>query len=422
VRIAQVKRTLFVTLAVLGVASGVRAAAGPPLRLLALTGGGLGSASRLVALEPRTLRPLGESLALPGWAFGREWSRSPDGDRIALVPKPSETNERLFVIGVRGSPRVLARLPLPGEDVCRVAWPSARRLLLVLTRGAACYTVIESARVLVVDPLRGRVVAHRQLSRRATVVATARTRDGLALLLASPARLSGARLVLVGVGGTRTIPLPSLRALPRPLDKSVLATAIGLAVDRKNGRAYLVEPAGRVLDVSLTTGRVRVHTLPLRKPAAAAKGIVSTVVQARWLGRGILAVTGVRRTPSDRLLPLGLRLTDTRRWRSRLVDAEATGMVYAGTTILAFQPSFDQLRAGTTAIGVRGYSIGGLIRFRAFAGKPITVVGVQGHYAYVAGPEGSAHPVVDIRDGRIEPADPKAISISPFELLAGTSP
>jgi hypothetical protein len=42
------------------------------------------------------------------------------GDRIALVPKPSETNQRLFVIGIRGSPRVLARLPLPGEDVCRL--------------------------------------------------------------------------------------------------------------------------------------------------------------------------------------------------------------------------------------------------------------------------------------------------------------
>jgi hypothetical protein len=251
---------------------------------------------------------------------------------------------------------------------------------------------------------------------------TARTRDGLALLLAHPARLSGARLVLVGAGGTRTIPLPSLRALPRPLDKSVLGTAIGLAVDRENGRAYLVEPEGRVMDVNLASGRVSVHALPLRKPGAAAKGIVSTVVQARWLGHGLLVVTGVRRTPSDRLRPLGLRLTDTRSWRSRVVDAEATGIVYAGTTIVAFQPYFDQLRAGTTPIGVRGYSIGGLIRFRAFAGKPITVVGVQGHYAYVAGPEGSAHPVVDIRDGLIEPTDPKAISISPFELLAVTNP
>jgi hypothetical protein len=339
-----------------------------------------------------------------------------------VIGSPSETTERLFVIGIRGSPRVLARLPLPGEDVCRVAWPTARRLLLVLTRGPACTTVIESARVLVVDPLRGRVIAHRPLSGRATVVVTARTRDGLALLLAPPARLSGARLVLVGAAGTCTIPLPSLRALPRPLDKSVLRTAVGLAVDRENGRAYLVEPEGRVMAVNLASGRVSMHALPLRKPAAAAKGIVSTVVQARWLGRGLLAVTGVRRTPSDRLLPLGLRLTDTRNWRSRLVDAEATGIIYAGTTVLAFQPYFDQLRAGTTAIGVRGYTTGGAIRFRAFAGKPITFVGVQGHYAYAAGPEGSAHPIVDIRDGSIEPPDPKAISISPLELLAGTNP
>jgi hypothetical protein len=414
----DVRCAFLVSVALLGVANGGQAASAPPPALVALTGGELGSGSRLVGLEPRILRPAARSLALPGWAFGYEWARSPEGDRIALVPKPSETNERLFVIGTRGSLTVFARMRLPGEDVCRLAWPSPRRLLLVLTRGPACYTVIKSARVVVIDPVRGRVVARRPLSGEAVVIAAARTRDGLALLLAPAAGRSGARLVVVSEAATRTIALP-LHVSARSLDKSVLGGAIGLAVNREAGHAYLVEPAGRVLDVNLASSKVSVFEPPLRKPAAAAKGPVQSTVQALWLGRGVLAVTGVRRMASGRLLPLGLWLTDTRSWRSRLVDPMVTGMAYSGTTVLAFQPFFDQLGAGTIAIGLRGYSLGGLLRFRAFAGKPITVARVQGRYAYVAGLESSGTSVVDVSRGRVEPPDPDAISISPSELLAG---
>jgi hypothetical protein len=415
-----VKRASLVTLVLLSLVAGVHAATAPSSALLALTEGALGSGSRLVALEPRTLKPLGESLALPGWAFGYEWARSPDGSRIAVVPKPSEKNERLFVIGTRGSLGVLARMRLPGEDVCRLAWLRANQLLLVLTRGPACYTVTASARVLVVDPLRGRVVAERPLFGRAVLIAAARTRDGLALLLAPSAGRRGARLVLVAAARTRTIPLPGLQVSPRSLDKSVLGGAIGLAVDREHGHAYVVEPDGRVIDVSLASRKVAAHALPLRKPAAASKGSVESSVQALWLGRGVLAITGARRSPSGRLLPIGLRLTDTRSWRSRLVDVGATGIAHSGTTVLAFQPFFDQLGAGITAIGLRGYTLGGLIRFRAYAGKPITVVRVQGRYAYALGPVGM--PVVDVSRGRVEPSHPDAVSISPFELLAGTGP
>jgi predicted lipid-binding transport protein (Tim44 family) len=96
-----------------------------------------------------------------------------------------------------------------------------------------------------------------------------------------------------------------------------------------------------------------------------------------------------------------------------------TGMAYSGSTVLAFQPFFNQLGAGTTAIGFRGYSLGGLLRFRAFAGKPITIARVQGRYAYAAGQASSGTSVVDVSRGRVEPPHPDAISISPSELLAG---
>jgi hypothetical protein len=413
-----VNRALLVSLVLLGgVATSARAASDPSPALLALTGGELGKGSRLVALDPVTLQPRAEGLALPGWAFGYEWARSPDGSRIALVPKPSETNERLFIIGARGSLAVFVRVWLPGEDVCRLAWPSARRLVLVLTRGPACYTMTKRARLLVVDPLRGRVVKKRWLFGRELVMATARTRDGLALLLAPRARRIGARLLLVSEARTRTIALP-LHVSPRALDKSSLGGAIGLAVNREDGHAYLVEPDGGLLDVNLTSGKVSAYTPPLRNPAAAEKGPVQSIVQTLYVARGVLAITGVRRTGNGRLLPLGLRLTDTRTWRSKLVDPMATGMAYLGNTVLAFQPFFDQLGAGTTAIGLRGYSLDGQMRFRILAGKPITVTRVQGQYGYAAGPSGTS--VVDVRRGALEPTHPDALAISPFELLAGT--
>jgi hypothetical protein len=260
-------------------------------------------------------------------------------------------------------------------------------------------------------------VTQRALPAPAIVVASARTRDGLALLLGSPAGLDGARLLLIGAAGTRTIPLPTLQAPPRPLDKSSTGSAIGLAIDHENLRAYMVEQEGRVMVVDLSSGKVTMRALPLRQPARAAKGISATAVQAIWLGQGLLALTGVRRVPSGRLAPMGLRLLDTRSWRTRLLEADATGMAHVGATLLAYQPQFDQLGPKAHAIGLRGYRVDGSIRFRAFSGQPITVVGSHAGYAYAGGlgPGG----IVDVPNGRVELPHPDAVSISTRELLAG---
>jgi hypothetical protein len=64
---------------------------------------------------------------------------------------------------------------------------------------------------------------------------------------------------------------------------------------------------------------------------------------------------------------------------------EASGIVVAGTTLLAFQPSFDQFGGGIRSIGLRGYRLDGSIRFHALDGRPIVAARAQGHYAYVAG-------------------------------------
>jgi hypothetical protein len=362
-------------------------AAAAPARVLALTGGAIGSNSRLVPLDSVTLVQRGSGLSLPGWAFGVEWGRSPDRSQVALVPKPSETDEALFVIATSGRLSTLSRLSVPGEDVCRLAWPSARLILLVVTRGPACYQPITSARVVVVDPLRGRVVAQRPLSGPATIVASASTPDGLALVL-GPAP----RLAIVSATHTRVFAMPSVRSPLRPLDKGAGA-AVGLAVDPAGDRAYVVEPSGRITELDLATGRTSVHEPVLRRPAVLEKGATGSIVNAVWAGRRSLAISGARRV-GGRLVPAGLRLVDTLTWRSRLLDARASGVAYVRGTILAYQP----LAPRTPPIGLRAFTRAGGKLFNAFAGEHVTRVLSERDYAYVAGAGLGA--IVDVHTGR----------------------
>jgi hypothetical protein len=146
------------------------------------------------------------------------------------------------------------------------------------------------------------------------------------------------------------------------------------------------------------------------------------VVQALSLRPGLLAITGIRQEPGGRLSPLGLRLLNTRTWRVQLLEPEATGIALAGTTLLAFQPSFDQLGGRIMATGLRAYSLEGSIRFRPLDGRPIVAALGHGRYAYAAGPGPADVSVIDLNDGRVEAPDPDAVSISTFELLAGPTP
>jgi hypothetical protein len=66
--------------------------------LLALTGGALGQASQLRVLDPASLRPIGGSVRLAGWACGVAWARS--GPRIAVVTKPCAGTQPVRLVDV----------------------------------------------------------------------------------------------------------------------------------------------------------------------------------------------------------------------------------------------------------------------------------------------------------------------------------
>lgn len=271
-------RVLLGSLLIALICGSAQATAPAPLPVLALTGGGLGAASHVLALDPRTLEPEGSDLVVPGWAFGVEWARSPDGSQMALVPKPSETDERLVVVSSRPPLHVRVRLPLAGQDVCRLVWPSPRRLLAVATRGPACYSPIDGARLLVIDPTDGRIVSQRALTGPGTVVAAAPSPAGLLLLL-KPEASSALQLLVVDSTRTKTFVIPGVRSPAGPLNKAVGST-LGLSVDATRRHAYVVEPSGRISDVDLRSGAVTLHEPAARATSAVTKGIAAMAVQA----------------------------------------------------------------------------------------------------------------------------------------------
>jgi hypothetical protein len=379
--------------------------------ILALKGGELGSQSTLVALDARTLRPEGAELRLPGWAFGVEWARAPAGPRIAIVPKPSESNEHLFVVTTQNGLHVLSRLALPG-DVCRLAWASPDRLLAVVS-SPACYQPIDSAQLLVIDPAAAHIVARRTLSGPATIIAATPARGGLALLLRPQARRN-LRLLRVSAKRTRAFALAGISSPIRPLDKAVGST-IGLAIDAARHHAYVVEPDGRITDVDLANREVAVHVPRVRTTSAAAKGVAQAVVQALSPAPGVLVYSGVRRSSDGRLIPIGLRIVDTRSWRARVVDRNATGFVSAARMLMAYQPFVDQLGQEIPRIGLDLYSIDGRRLLHAFGNQQVEMISSQGRYAYASPIGGTSVLDLKTRHLDISVTDP----YTDYELLAG---
>ena len=378
--------------------------------VLALMGGGSGAGSRLVALEPRTLRPSSGDLRLPGWAFGVEWARAPAGPRIAIVPKPSESNEHLVVVTTQNGLHVLSRLALPG-DVCRLAWPSPGRLLAVVS-SPACYQPIDSAQLLVIDPAAARIVTRRPLTGPATVIAAAPAPVGLALLL-KPQTTPKLRLVLVSAARTRSFTLDGVSSPTRPLDKAVGST-IGLALDPPRQHAYVVEPNGRITDVDLANDTVAVHMPKARTTSTAAKGVSQAVVQALSPAPGVLVYSGVHRS-GGRVVPIGLRIVDTRSWHTRLVNRNATGFVYAARMLMAYQPFVDQLGRQIPRIGLDVYSIDGRRLLHAFGNQQVEMIRSQGRYAYLS-PIGGIS-VLDLSTRHLGASVTDAYT--DYELLAG---
>ena len=137
----------------------------------------------------------------------------------------------------------------------------------------------------------------------------------------------------------------------------------------------MLDSTDRVAELDLASGRVTLHSLARR---TLAKGLNGPERSARWLGNGLIALTGsnefVRGTTvgAD---PAGLELVNVRDWTTRVVDPDASAMVVAGATLLAFAP-------GQSAV-LRAYDFAGARRFELDNLGADDWIQVSGNRAYV---------------------------------------
>jgi hypothetical protein len=351
------------------------AAAAPDAPLLgAVFDGGQGHLARL---DPETLRPLQTSKFLTnGYAVGPVLS--PDGKKVALG-STSFLGARIVDVETVVSEADLRATGASGTHVAATAWPAANRLLLTATRCCPAAAVLAT-----LDPVAKSVVRVRTL--RGTPVAAARTKTGLAVLVAPAVGIGAARIALFDADRLRVfkVPVRAGRVLPRQahpngmtIGKQLLP---GLAVDPDGGAAYVLTGSNVAVEIDLATGRARSHTLARRTLAKALNG---PRLDAHWLGNGLLALTGTideaqarGNTVDYHAAPAGLTLVDVRAWTARVVDRDATTVIVAGDTILA------RGYAVRPPTSVRAFDLAGRPRFELDA-DPNAWLQAVGNRAYV---------------------------------------
>jgi hypothetical protein len=345
---------------------------------------------------------------------GGAWSFSPDESLVALAgAAPLEI--RIVDIGgmrldqVLPLPRDFARPP-EEPAVTSLAWPAERRILALVEWGAWDHALV------VIDPFERRIISREAIE--GTLVALARTHDGLALLLAPIGRIGPARLLLVDSSGDqRSIALADVPAGLETVDPQGSAQRLAipaLAVDPAGTRALVVPAAGPVAEVDLVSGRVVYHDVHepvslvgrLRnwlEPSAEAKTAEGPEREAVWVGEHLVAVFGqdTHQTAKgdEQTTPAGLALIDVRRWTKRILDEHASQSSFSAGTLLAYGTTWTDA-THERGMGLTGYGLDGRERFHLFENEPIYFLETAGPYAYVW--RGRQSPVaVDLRSGKV---------------------
>ena len=284
--------------------------------------------SIVVLHDPATLVRSGPRVRLGGNASS--WSWSPGRRYLAIASYP----QRLTIVDVAAM-RIVARVRLaPGGGVARaVTWAGDRVVAVVEAPAGVVVTAV--------DPLAGRVVRTTRLNRPFGYQFD-RLPDGLVFLLGARGRTGPVQLAVVDAEGTtRLVNVRQARV-----------GSTGLAVDPVGRRAYLAE-GERVFAVDLRT-LASSDPGPLRTLAKAPLGSERS---ARWLGNGLLAVSGLDRDATS-TRPAGLRLVDVRDRTSRTIDPAATSFTVAGRVLLV------EDRSSRRATSVTAYGFDGRQRYR----------------------------------------------------------
>jgi hypothetical protein len=292
--------------------------------------------------DPLTLARTGPRVRLGGNASS--WSWSPGRRYLAVASFP----QRLTVIEV-ATMRVVSRVRLAsgGASVRAVTWARGDRVLAVIEtpRGST---------VTAVDPLAGHVVRTTRLAR-PFAYQFGRLSDGLVFLLGARNRIGPVQLAVVDAEGmTRVVTVRQVVVGMVVWGSGRFEQRVpGLAVDPLGRKAYLVD-GERVFGVDLRTLDVS-YPGPLRTLAKVPFGVERS---ARWLGGGLLAVSGLDRDDAGGTKPAGLRLVDVRQRTTRTIDPAATTFTVAGRALLV------ESAPTRRALNVTAYGFDGRQRYR----------------------------------------------------------
>ena len=340
------------------------------------------SGGLLAWFHPVTLRMLPGRKAPLGRYYG-SWAFSADRANLAIASCGDHRSGGIRFVNARAM-RVLGDLELSrsfSDCTSSLTWLAPRRLLAVVQGGVS---------VVLVDPVARRVLRREGLP--ASPLATGRTRDELVLLLENHGSFGPARLAIVDDEARIRI-----ATVDRILAGSIVedggsdyhsrAIQPGLAVDPEGRRAFLVPHSGAVAEINLRTLAVTYHELDspsvlgraLRwlTPDAQAKVLEGPMRQARWLGDGMIAVSGVdysvtAKTNGEPQMvesPAGVTLVDTRSWTTRLLEDEASGFALAPGLVVAQGGRWDFEQDRGHGPGLRAFGLDGRERWRHRPGE-----------------------------------------------------
>ncbi len=365
--------------------------------------------SRFFAVvDPQTFSPVLRS-SLVGYDGGG-WVRSPDGKllAVAIARRGASMSSTLRFANVSTLKWVRTGVTLFG-NVRTALWPASTTIFAVV-----------GSEVETIDVVRKKVVDSRQLD--GLLLATARSADGLVLLVAPYSEIGPLRVVALGPDGSlRSVRLDRVRGGTVWDQDHAVGTRHepGLAVDPA-GMAYVVDADGLVAQVALHDLSVEYHvtssSLLARAsawltPAAHAKGANGPARTAQWLGDGLIAVTGSDEFAAKQkdgslaidIWPAGLSVIDTRDWSIRTIDARATAATVADGALLVTGGSFHYDGQGqkNEGAGVAAYGPDGRLRWRIGDGTIRWVAGVYGSIAAIGGETTKPSVLVDLQTGTV---------------------
>jgi hypothetical protein len=394
------------------------------------------SAGTLAWFDPLTLQPLrGRKIGLGfhtgSYAFSADRATlalgNPCGDDQGGVASLRFVNARAM--------RKLGDLRLSADYDCAstLAWLRPDRLLAVLSN-----TSTSRSEVVVVDPTTRRVLRHVSLPD-APSFATGATADELVLLLGSYDSFVPARVVAIDPDGALRETVVGNVLVGNVVDGSgqdfrARMITPGFAVDPSGRRVFLVPASGAIAEIDLRTLGVSYHALDhpslLQRffdwltPAAEAKAIEGPVREARWLGGGVLAVSGVDYSIADEgkqtqhvlAKPAGVELVDTASWRSRMLSSAASGVAAGPGVVIAEGGAWDESSQVTTGPGLLAFALDGTTRWTLHPGEERSLYDATPSVGYVWLSQGKME-VVDLANGQVVRTLERNESANPWPWL-----